>query len=120
MARMAPSAEVSFAYLWALVKRGTAIVMMIRIIAITIINSIREKPRRRRCRFIIQSLPLFYDVADPLGVENTSHRGSQAKMRCQASGSLRKTLPYGRGSDRSRDRKGAFSPYVSEILKRRA
>src|ERR1019366_4934532 len=57
MVRMAPSAEVSLAYLWALLNLGSAMVMMIRMIAITISNSIREKPRRRRCRFIIRSLP---------------------------------------------------------------
>src|SRR5260370_18360067 len=53
---MAPMAAVSWEYMRARLKRGSAIVMMIRMIAITIRSSIREKPRRRRCRFIIRIL----------------------------------------------------------------
>ena len=56
-------ADVSFAYLWARLNLGSAIVMMIRMIAITISNSIREKPRRRRCRFIIRSLPSYFTTS---------------------------------------------------------
>src|ERR1035441_5030780 len=56
LVRMAPMAAVSCENMRARLKRGSAIVMMIRIIAMTISNSIREKPRRRRCRFIIRSL----------------------------------------------------------------
>src|ERR1039458_7283681 len=68
---MAPMAAVSCENMRARLNRGSAMVMMIRMIAMTISNSIREKPRRRRCRFIIQSLPLFYDVAGLFCVEAT-------------------------------------------------
>src|SRR5258708_3384918 len=57
---MAPMAAVSCENIRARLNRGSAIVMMIRMIAITISNSIRENPRRRRCRFIIQSLPSYF------------------------------------------------------------
>src|SRR5262249_55015137 len=40
-------AAVSRMYIWVRLYLGTAMVMMIRMIAITINNSIREKPRRR-------------------------------------------------------------------------
>src|SRR4029077_10403631 len=62
---MAPLAAVSWEYMRARLKRGSAIVMMMRIIAITISNSIREKPRRRRCRFIIRILTYFMTSHTP-------------------------------------------------------
>src|SRR5207248_11321558 len=44
---MAPMAAVSWEYIRARLNLGSAMVMIIRMIAITISNSIREKPRRR-------------------------------------------------------------------------
>src|SRR3974377_1684408 len=64
---MAWMAAVSWANMRAWVSLGMAIVMMIRMIAITISSSIRENPRRF-WRLNI-AIPVFYDAASPPGVE---------------------------------------------------
>src|SRR6266545_5256620 len=61
--RMAAMAAVSCAYMRALYNLGKAIVMMIRMIAITISNSIRENPRLfLRFHLMCVSRSSFYDV----------------------------------------------------------
>src|SRR6266705_1339039 len=60
MVRTAPAAEDSFAAILALSKFGIAIAAMIRMIATTISNSIREKPF---CFFMmLDLLEKFYDA----------------------------------------------------------
>src|ERR1035437_3240841 len=80
---MAPMAAVSCENMRARLNRGSAMVMMIRIIAITISNSIREKPRRRRCRFIIQSLPYYVTTRGTLPAWRLLRAGSNLRQRVE-------------------------------------
>src|SRR5580704_2338543 len=75
MALMAPNSR---APIWAFWNLGTATVMMIRIIEITISSSIREKPRRRLIWGSIRSL-LFYDAEQSHSVEARSSGRSRAR-----------------------------------------
>src|ERR1039457_1697979 len=77
---MAEIAPVSFANLLAWLNLGTAIVMMMRMIEITISSSMREKPRRAalvllRSDMLVPLTLLLYDAATPPGVEKPREWG---------------------------------------------
>src|ERR1017187_2961783 len=77
---MAEIAPVSFANLLAWLNLGTAIVMMMRMIEITISSSIRENPRGAalvllRSDMLVPLTLLLYDAATPPGVEKPREWG---------------------------------------------
>ena len=72
---MAASAAVSRANIWAFWNFGSAMVIIIRMIAITISNSMRENPRRLLKLNIASPPSLLYDGLTGRGVEGNIIRG---------------------------------------------
>src|SRR5215471_6816796 len=69
MALIACSAAISCAYMRDLLSLGMATARMIRMIAITISNSISEKPNSRRVFFTAAPSPTLYDAVGALFVQ---------------------------------------------------
>src|SRR5688572_26663099 len=86
MVWIAACAAVSRIYICVRLYFGTAMVMIIKMIAITISNSMSENPRARRRRFNIEVLSLLYDEGEGCGVEriqlNAQPRPSHHLAEC--------------------------------------
>src|SRR5262249_33239677 len=70
---MAFTQAVSRMYIWVRLYLGTAIVMIIKMIAITISNAMSEKPRRRDLRVDIR-FSEYYDAARGVSVQPFTSR----------------------------------------------